>query len=270
MSRLTRRVYEIAYGRHLPPGDSGAKLRMTTMELVGFLWQKGGMARLRGMLKSLRLGSCAGRLFIGSGVKIAFPRHLHVGYNVLLADGVNVNAYSKKGIKLGDNVRVREHVWMLTTAVLTEPGEGLSVGNNAYIGPFSVLGAGGGITIGNDVTIGAHVDVLAENHSFDDPDLPINRQGVRRQGIVIEDDCWIGNRATILDGVHIGRSSVIGAAAVVTRDVPEFSVAVGSPARVIRDRRYRGPVVPRPSNPEEILADAGGGAANGADTASEP
>ncbi len=256
MNRLTRRVYEIAYGRHLPPGDSGEELEMSTMELVGFLWQKGGLARLRGMFKSWRLGSCAGRLFIGGNVKIAFPRHLHVGYNVLLADGVNVNAYSKKGIRLGDNVRVREHVWMLTTAILTEPGEGLSIGDNTYVGPFSVLGAGGGITIGHDVTIGAHVDILAENHSFDDTERPINAQGVERKGITVEDDCWIGNRATVLDGVTIGRSSVIGAAAVVTRDIPEFSVAVGSPARVVRDRRYRGPVVNRPSNPEEILAGA--------------
>jgi len=243
LNRLTRRVYELAYGQHLPPGDSGQELEMSTMELVGFLWQKGGMARVRGALRSWRLGACAGRLFIGRNVKIAFPRHLHVGYNVLLADGVNVNAYSRKGIKLGDNVRIREHVWMLTTAVLTEPGEGLTVGDNVYVGPFSVLGAGGGLTIGNDVTIGAHVDILAEDHNFADPELPINQQGVERKGIVIEEDCWIGNRATILDGVRIGRSSVIGAAAVVTRDIPEFSVAVGSPARVIRDRRYKGPMV---------------------------
>ncbi len=243
MNRLTRRVYEIAYGRHLPPGDSGEELAMSTMELVGFLWQKGGLARLRGMLRSWRLGSCAGRLFLGRGVRVSFPRHLYLGYNVLLADGVNINAYSRKGFRLGDNVRVREHVWMLATGVLTDPGEGLFLGNNVYVGPFSVLGAGGGLTIGNDVTIGAHVDVLAENHNFEDPDLPINQQGVRRKGIVIEDDCWIGNRATILDGVHVGRGSVIGAAAVVTRDIPEYSVAVGSPAMVIRDRRYRGPVV---------------------------
>ncbi len=243
MSRLTRRVYELAYGRHLPPGDTGGELGMSTIELVEFLWQKGGMARLRGLWRAWRLGGCAGRLFVGRGVKIAFPRHLHVGYNVLLSDGVNINAFSQKGCRLGDNVRIRENVWMLSTSVLTDPGVGLSLGDNVYVGPFSVLGAGGGLTIHNDVTIGAHVDILAEDHNFGDTDLPINQQGVVRRGIVIEEDCWIGNRATILDGVRIGRGSVIGAAAVVTRDIPEFSVAVGSPARVLRDRRYRGPLV---------------------------
>ena len=95
------------------------------------------------------------------------------------------------------------------------------------------------------MTVGAHVDILAENHNFDDPELPINQQGVKRRGVVIGEDCWIGNRATVLDGVRIGRGSVIGAAAVVTGDIPEFSVAVGSPARVLRDRRYRGPLVER-------------------------
>jgi acetyltransferase-like isoleucine patch superfamily enzyme len=243
LNRLTRRVYELAYGRHLPPGDSGQEPEMSTVELVAYLWQKGGAARLRGLWRSWRLGGCAGRLFVGRGVRISFPRHLRVGYNCLLSDGVHVNAYSREGFRLGDNVRVREHVWMLGTAVLTDPGVGLSLGDNVYVGPYCVLGAGGGLTIGSDVTIGAHVDILAENHSFEDPDVPINRQGVEREGIVIEDDCWIGNRATILDGVRVGRGSVIGAAAVVTRNIPEFSVAVGSPARVVRDRRYRGPVV---------------------------
>ena len=252
-NRLTRRVYELAYGRHLPPGDSGEELSMSTLELVSFLWQKGGLARLRGIWRARWLGSCAGRLFVGRDVRIAFPRYLHLGFNVLLADNVNINAYSKNGFRLGDNVRIREHVWMLGTAVLTDPGEGLTVGDNVYVGPYCVLGAGGGLSIGRNVSIGAHVDILAEDHNFDDPETPINQQGVRRRGIFIEEDCWIGNRATILDGVRVGRGSVIGAAAVVTRDVPEFSVAVGSPARVVRDRRYRGPVVdrPAPAAPEE-------------------
>lgn len=241
MNRLTRRVYELAYGRHLPPGDSGQELAMSTGELVAFLWQKGGPARLRGMLRSWRLGACAGRLFVGRHVRISFPRHLRVGYNVVLADDVYINAFSRKGFVLGDNVRIREHVWMLGTAVLTEPGVGLAIGDNVYVGPYCVLGAGGGLAIGRDVTIGAHVDILAEDHRFDDPEVPINQQGVTRTGVSIGDDCWIGNRVTILDGVTVGRGSVIGASSVVTRDLPEYSVAVGSPARVIRDRRYRGP-----------------------------
>jgi len=234
---LARRLYQAAYGAHLPPADAGQELDLGALELAGFLWRKGGMSRLRGLWRGWRLGGCGGRLFLGRNVRIDFPRRLSVGPSAYLADGVYINALSRKGFVLGANVRVREGTWMLGTAVLTEPGEGLTVGDNVYIGPYCVLGAGGGLHIGSDVTIGAHVDILAEDHDFSDPTRPINRQGVTRKGITIGDDCWIGNRVTILDGVRVGRGSVIGAASVVTRDLPEFSVAAGSPARVIRDRR---------------------------------
>jgi galactoside O-acetyltransferase len=62
-------------------------------------------------------------------------------------------------------------------------------------------------------------------------------QGITAEGIVVEDDVWLGSGAIVLDGVHIGRGSVIGAGAVVTEDLPPYSIAVGSPARVVRDRR---------------------------------
>jgi acetyltransferase-like isoleucine patch superfamily enzyme len=240
VSGLSRKLYQLAYGDRLPPDGAGQALDLGALELAGFLWRKGGMSRLRGILRGWRLGGCGGRLFVGKGVRIDFPRRLSVGRGAYLADNVYVNALSKKGFRLGDNVRVREGTWMLATGVLTDPGEGLSIGDNVYIGPYCVLGAGGGLSIGSDVTIGAHVDILAEDHEFGDASRPINRQGVTRKGIAIGDDCWIGNRATILDGVKVGRGCAIGAAAVVTRDLPEFSVAVGSPARVIRDRRTAG------------------------------
>jgi acetyltransferase-like isoleucine patch superfamily enzyme len=70
-----------------------------------------------------------------------------------------------------------------------------------------------------------------------DPEVPIVDQGITAQGIVIEDDVWLAAGAIVLDGAHVGRGSVVGAGAVVTGDLPPYSVAVGSPAKVIRDRR---------------------------------
>ncbi|MDF1515350.1 MAG: DapH/DapD/GlmU-related protein, partial [Anaerolineae bacterium] len=67
-------------------------------------------------------------------------------------------------------------------------------------------------------------------------DVPIRLQGESRQGIVIEDNCWIGGHAVILDGVRIGSGSVIGAGSVITKDIPANSFVVGNPARVIRER----------------------------------
>ena len=98
------------------------------------------------------------------------------------------------------------------------------------------MGAGGGIRIGNHVLIGQCVNIHAENHQFNDQNLRINQQGVSYQGVVIEDDVWVGSKATILDGVTIGQGAVIGAGSIVTRSIPPYSIAVGSPARVIGTR----------------------------------
>jgi acetyltransferase-like isoleucine patch superfamily enzyme len=84
--------------------------------------------------------------------------------------------------------------------------------------------------------IGAGVELLAENHSFEDSEIPIQDQGVTRKGIHIEDDVWIGNRVIVLDGIHVGRGAVIGAGSVVTKDVPINAVVVGNPARIVRYR----------------------------------
>jgi len=68
-------------------------------------------------------------------------------------------------------------------------------------------------------------------------DIPIRLQGVTRQGIVIEDDCWIGAKVTFLDGAHVGRGCVIAAGAVVRGEIPAYSIAAGVPARVIKSRK---------------------------------
>ena len=84
--------------------------------------------------------------------------------------------------------------------------------------------------------IGAHVVIIPYNHLFEDPSVQIFKQGSSQQGVFIEDDVWIGAHVTVTDGVRIGKGSVIGAGAVVTRDIPPYSVAVGVPARVIKSR----------------------------------
>lgn len=92
------------------------------------------------------------------------------------------------------------------------------------------------VSIGSGVRIAAHTMIVAANHVFDDPDVPIHKQGVRPAPITIEDDVWIGGQVFITAGVTIGHGSVIGAGSVVTRSIPPRSIAVGCPARVIRTR----------------------------------
>jgi acetyltransferase-like isoleucine patch superfamily enzyme len=119
----------------------------------------------------------------------------------------------------------------------------ISIGNNVVIRPGTFIFAdptkgGGGIIIEDDVLIGPAVHFYTNNHAFADVTKPIIDQGYPppsvSDSIVLCRGSWIGAAAIILPGVTVGRNSVVGAGAVVTRDVPEYSVVVGNPARVIR------------------------------------
>ena len=98
----------------------------------------------------------------------------------------------------------------------------------------------GRITIGNKVRIASHCIMVAANHKFSDPDQPIHGQGMEHASINIEDDVWIGARVNLTAGVTIGRGSVIGGGSVVTKDIPPYSIAVGVPAKVIKQRDGNG------------------------------
>lgn len=114
--------------------------------------------------------------------------------------------------------------------------ERIVIGDHVGISEYTLLDGDGGMRIGNYVRVASHVSVIAFEHNYKDPNTPIKLQGKVSRGIVIEDDCWIGTGARILDGVTIGKGSVIGAGSVVTESIPPYSIAVGVPAKVIKKR----------------------------------
>jgi len=232
---VKERLYRWARG--VSGAHTSAPVQIGTIELVAYLLRRGALPWLRGSLVRVGLRRCGGRLFVGRRARLLFRRHVSVGHNVLIADDVYLNGLSRDGIRLGNNVRLREHVWIQATSTLDHLGAGLEIGDDTYIGPRCMLGAGGGIRIGRAVTLGAAVHVLAENHAFRNADVPISAQGVTRKGIRIEDDVWIGNAAIVLDGVTIRTGAVVGAGAVVTRDVAPYTVVAGNPARLIGQRQ---------------------------------
>jgi len=93
--------------------------------------------------------------------------------------------------------------------------------------------------IGSSVMVGPNVTIRASNHHTDDPDRPMLDQGQTGGRIVIGDDVWIGANAVIVPNVTVGSHVIVAAGAVVTRDVPDYAVVAGVPARVIADRRER-------------------------------
>jgi maltose O-acetyltransferase len=117
----------------------------------------------------------------------------------------------------------------------------LGTGRNVRIGNRSGLGPGcrvyGGLIMGDQVMVGPDVAFLSENHRFDDLNCPMGEQGrTERDPPRIEDGAWIGLRATILPGRVVGEGAIVGACAVVTRDVPAYAIVGGNPARVIGHR----------------------------------
>ena len=95
----------------------------------------------------------------------------------------------------------------------------------------------GPVCIGNHVNLAQGITVTALNHNFADSSRKIDEQGISTQPVVIGDDVWIGANAVILPGVTIGRHVVVAAGAVVTKDVPDYSLVAGVPAKVIRELR---------------------------------
>jgi acetyltransferase-like isoleucine patch superfamily enzyme len=133
-------------------------------------------------------------------------------------------------IALGARGMVGRHV------ELRPQGGFIHIGDDCSLNNHVVMYGHGGITVHDGCRIATGVVVVAFNHSFADPDLPIRSQPLTAHGVVIGPDAWIGARAIVLDGVTVGRGSVVGAGAVVTRDVPEFAIVAGNPARVLRRR----------------------------------
>jgi acetyltransferase-like isoleucine patch superfamily enzyme len=144
-----------------------------------------------------------------------------------------LHCLSQRGVRIGSHTSIARNVHLHCGGTPEDYAHGhFEIGERSFIGPNAVMGAGGGIVIGNHVLFGPDVVVSSENHCFDDPSLRIRNQGVRRRGVVIEDDCWIASKAVVLDGVMIWQGSVVAAGAVVTQDVPPYSVVAG--VRVVR------------------------------------
>jgi acetyltransferase-like isoleucine patch superfamily enzyme len=106
------------------------------------------------------------------------------------------------------------------------------IGDETRIGMGNVVI--GPVTIGSSVILAQNVVMSGLNHSYEDIGLPINKQKVTTAPIMVEDECWIGANAVLTAGVTIGKHSIVAAGAVVTKNIPPYSVAVGNPARIIK------------------------------------
>lgn len=197
-------------------------------------------------------------LFLGPKLRNVIYRTIfaRLGKSVYIQDGVElVNAYCAE---IGDGVHIfrgvrfnaageNNHIRLESGVALERNVDigcldhtNITIKKDTFIGSDVCITGPGDIVVGERCLIAAHCGIYANNHRFHNIEEPITAQGISRKGIVIEDDCWLGHAVTVLDGVTIGKGSVIGAGAVVTKDIPPYSVAVGVPAKVIKNRLVDG------------------------------
>lgn len=192
---------------------------------------------LRGWQLRLRGAQCGARFGLGRSVRVEFPDCLKTGNDVSISDYSYLHCLSPEGVTIGNHTSIDRNLWLHCGGRINDFGHGfVKIGDHSYIGCNAVIGAGGGIRIGNNVLIGQNVNIHSENHNFEDPNRLIREQGISCKGIIIEDDVWIGSKATILDGVIVGCGAVIAAGAVVTHSVPAYAVVGGVPAKLIKSR----------------------------------
>ena len=117
---------------------------------------------------------------------------------------------------------------------ISNPGN-ISLGDRVSIHQYSLLDATAEIRIGNKVAIGSHSSFITSSHNFDNQDVPIKDQGINSKEIEISDNVWIGSGVTVLQGVKIGKNSIIGAKSLVNKNVPENVIAVGVPCKILKN-----------------------------------
>ena len=133
-----------------------------------------------------------------------------------------------KWVHLGVDTALRCHEGTLSLGDKSNLARNISV--NCYLD----------VEIGDSALIADSVYISDFDHRFDDLAIPIKDQGIAKSRVRIARDVWLGTKVTVCSGVVIGEGTVVGANAVVTKDLPAFSVAVGVPARVIKDRKALG------------------------------
>jgi acetyltransferase-like isoleucine patch superfamily enzyme len=150
----------------------------------------------------------------------------------MIDDGVVLDAKGATSrIELGNQILLGRQ------SILSCNEAQIRIGNFVSIGPFCFFACKSRIEIGSNVSIGSGAHFMAGGHVSDDPDTPIIHQARSAKGITIEDGAWVGTGAIILDGVNVGRNSIVGAGAVVSKDVPAWTVVLGNPARVVQKRK---------------------------------
>lgn len=171
----------------------------------------------------------------GKNITLRHPHKISIGNNVIIDDNCILDAKGEnnKGIFIGNRVTIGRNSTFICKNGDIRIGSNVNITTSVNLG----VGPGGKIEIGDKVEIGSFSHFSAGTYNIEKNDIPLSAQGRISRGIILKDLVCIGAGVIVLDGVTVGKSSIIGAGSVIAKSIPEYSVAFGVPAKVIRERR---------------------------------
>lgn len=188
---------------------------------------------LRSKLYPRLLGRVGKNVTFGANVVLRHPHKIHIGDNVVIDDNVVLDAKGRdnKGLFIGNGVFIGRNT------ILSCKNGDIIIDDHANIGFNCEIFSANRVRVGRNVLMAAYTYLVGGTHTFSRTDIPMLHQEREARGIEIGDNCWIGAHAVVFDGVVVGKECVIGAGAIVNSDIPDWMIAVGIPAKPIKDRR---------------------------------
>ncbi|MFT5699102.1 MAG: acetyltransferase-like isoleucine patch superfamily enzyme [Desulforhopalus sp.] len=218
-------------------GRSSSFFQLVQFEVAQLLFANlgGGLGYLtRKISLSSLFKTCGKSLILGKAIILRTPGHIELGDNVAIDDHTLLDGGSGPDCTM----TIGSHSIISKGSVIQSKVGSLYIGDECDIGAHVIISSISSITLENNVLIAGNCYIGGARYNLDDLEAPIMYQGIYSRGpITIGANTWIGASATILDGVTIGKGCVVGAGSVVTKDVPDYSIVVGNPAKVIRNRK---------------------------------
>jgi acetyltransferase-like isoleucine patch superfamily enzyme len=188
---------------------------------------------LRNLFYPLLFKKVGKRVNFGKSVTLRHPHKISIEDDVAIDDYCVLDA---KGLE-NDGIYISKNVFIGRGSILSCKNGDIVLERNVNIGFNSEIFSGSKVIIGENTLIAAYVYIIGGGHDYSRVDIPITEQEKISHGIKIERNCWIGAGVKVFDNVTIGEDTIIGAGAVVSKDIPAFSIAVGIPARVVKSRK---------------------------------
>lgn len=188
---------------------------------------------MRSKLFPMVLGSVGRNVVFGHNVTLRHPHKIFIGDNVVIDDGCCLDAKGtdNRGITIGAGVFVGRNT------ILSCKNGDIILEDNANIGFNCEIFSASRVRVGKNILMAAYTYLVGGDHLYDRTDIPVLEQGRTARGIEVDDNVWLGTHVVVTDGSRVGRDAIIGAGAVVVGEIPEFAIAAGIPAKIVRDRR---------------------------------